>query len=102
VGARLGHERGGCSSRGGGSVSAQWSPRHLHTGMAITVVVRRVGGPYFLQTRLGRRGFGRRRQWTASEHGWDDRVIHLEEESIEWCRGHEGKAVDALRVAAAL
>lgn len=82
-------------------MSAQWSPRRLEIGAAISVVQGtfsvQILSAYFVM-----KGENRSRRPYAQRHGFDDVRIELDEEGIKWCRGYSGPEVDALKVSLAL
>jgi hypothetical protein len=77
-------------------VSAKFAMPRI--GSAITIFWR----GQFEFDKLGASSRGRNRVWVAQRHHFDSVLIRPEDEGITWARGHEGKAVDALRVASAL
>lgn len=82
-------------------MSAQWSPRRLEYGAAITVV-HRPHVTYLIFAHFVMKGGKRSKRAYAERHGFDDLRINLDEEGLMWARGHSGPAVDALRVSVAL
>jgi hypothetical protein len=96
VGARLGHERGGCSSRGGGAVSARWSSVTLPKDKARVTVVWRSNTSHERAFVTGNgRSYRARSLMTLVP-------IRRDNYGSEWCHGWTGREVDALTVAAAL
>jgi hypothetical protein len=89
-------------------MTARFGMHALRTGMPVTVVCRiftaadRSTEVGLEQCKVWRHGRGRYGIWKAQRHGYSDIRLRQEDEGITWCRGHEGMAVDALRVAVAL